>query len=213
MREKILVGFIILMSINLYAQVAVPENSPDEWILAFVDVETTGLKPGYHEIIDFGVVLSDLNGAELDRLFVRIMPQFPERASQGAIEVNSFSKKRWAQLETLSPVAAVDSIVQFHKRIADGRKILMVAFNSQFDTAFIDHLFRSVDQSWRELYYYYVLDIPSMAWANGIRSLHGQKLSKYFSIPDEPHTPEEHTGITGADLNYRLYKEIIQQSD
>ena len=213
MNRKILAALIILLSANLHSQIAVPKNNPDEWILAFVDVETTGLKPGYHEVIDIGVVLSSLNGQELDRLFLRIMPQHPQRASQGAIDVNGFSERRWKKLHALDPGTAVDSLVNFHTNIADGRKILMVAFNSQFDTAFIDHLFRSVNRSWRDLYYYYVLDIPSMAWARGIRSMHGKKLSQYFAIPDEPHTPEEHTGITGADLNYRLYKKIIDKND
>lgn len=32
-----------------------PAEDPDKWILAHVDVETTGLAPGYHEMIDLGV--------------------------------------------------------------------------------------------------------------------------------------------------------------
>jgi hypothetical protein len=32
-----------------------PAEAPDQWLLAFVDVETTGLVPGYHEMIDIGV--------------------------------------------------------------------------------------------------------------------------------------------------------------
>ena len=33
-----------------------PSESPKRWLLAHVDVETTGLLPGYHEMIDIGIV-------------------------------------------------------------------------------------------------------------------------------------------------------------
>ena len=46
-----------------------PANDPDDWLMAHVDVETTGLVPGYHEMIDVGIVMTDLEGNEIDRLF------------------------------------------------------------------------------------------------------------------------------------------------
>ena len=73
----------------------------------------------------------------------------------------------------------------------------MVAFNSHFDASFLDHLFRSNDRSWRELYHYFVLDLPSMAWTLGIRGLTGTSVSAALGIEDEPHVAELHTGITG----------------
>ncbi len=206
-----LAGCLLLPSF-LDAQLPLPQENPQAWILAFVDVETTGLIPGYHEMIDIGVVLSTLDGNEIDRLFLRIRPQHAERASAEAIAINAFDPERWQRLGALPPRTAVDSLVTFHQQHASGRKILMVAFNSQFDAAFVDHLFRSAARSWREIFYYYVLDLPSMAWAHGVRLLQGNKLCDYFGIPDEPHIPREHTSMTGADLNYRLYREIISRS-
>lgn len=179
-------------------------------MLAFIDVETTGLQPGYHEMVDIGIIYTDLDGNEKERLFLRIQPDHPERTSEGARKVNAFSVERWDSLGALSKSAAVDSLLSFHQSVAGEKNVLLVAFNSHFDTAFLDHLFRDVERSWRELYYYYVLDIPSMAWSKGIRLLHGQKLSDYFRIQDEPRVAEEHTGITGADLNVRLYREILK---
>ncbi len=203
----------ILCGAAANAQLSVPGENPEDWLLAFVDVETTGLQPGYHEIIDIGVVVSDPGSNELARTFLRILPAHPERASGRAMEVNAFSMERWERLGALSPTVAVDSLIRFHRNLADGRQILMVAYNSHFDAAFLDQLFRSAGESWRNIYYYYILDIPSMAWARGVRLLHGQKLSEYFGIPDEPRRAEKHTGITGADLNYRLYKKILSHRD
>lgn len=182
-----------------------PAEDPEAWRLAFIDVETTGLVPGYHEMIDMGVVMTDVDGRVLDSLFVRIQPEHPERTSEGARAVNAFDPAQWSDLGALTPTAAVDSLRAFHDRTAGSHPVLLVAFNSQFDAAFLDQLFRTSGGSWRELYHYFVLDIPSMAWALGYRDLTGTALARRLEVPDEPHVAEDHTGITGAMLNARLY--------
>lgn len=202
-------GAFLTTSTSLAAELSAPIDNPNEWLLAFVDVETTGLVPGYHEIIDIGVILTDLEGEEIDRLFLRIMPEHPERASPEAVAVNGFSVERWRELDALSTDSAVEKILELHRSAANGRRVLMVAHNSQFDAAFVDALLRSSGHSRSEIHYYYVLDIPSMAWSLGLRLLHGQRLAEYFGIEDEPRTALEHTGITGADLNLRVYRELL----
>ncbi len=186
-----------------------PDKDPDAWLLAFVDIETTGLIPGHHEAIDIGIVMTDLAGNALGELFVRIQPEFPERTDAGARAVNAFDEKRWQQLGALSRQDAVARIVDFNQSIAGDKSVLMVAFNSPFDTAFLDHLFRAEDRSWRELYHYFVLDLPSMAWSKGIRGLTGSSIAAALDVEDEPHVAELHTGITGARLNARLYRKLL----
>ncbi|HSJ08185.1 MAG TPA: 3'-5' exonuclease [Longimicrobiales bacterium] len=188
-----------------------PADAPDDWLLAFIDIETTGLVPGWHEAIDIGIVVTDLEGVARDSLFLRIQPEHPDRLSPGAAAVNAFDPQRWTDLGALPPAAAVDSIVRFQRAVAGGRPVLMVAFNSQFDTAFLDHLFRSADRSWRELYHYFVLDVPSMAWSRGLRDLQGSELAARLGVPDEPRTAEDHTGLTGARLNARIYRALVQR--
>lgn len=190
-----------------------PDVAPDDWLLAHIDVETTGLLPGYHEMIDVGIVMTDLDGKVIDSLFLRIQPNHPEKLSPGAFAVNAYDPDKWIQLGALSTDVAVDSIIAFHKAVASGRDVLLVAYNCQFDTAFLDHLFRSVGKTWRELYFYYVLDIPSMAWGLGFRDLTSQKLMQQYNITDEPHTAELHTGITGAMKNVRVYQALLRYQD
>lgn len=189
-----------------------PAEAPQEWLLAFVDIETTGLVPGWHEPIDVGIVITDLEGMELDHWFGRVMPQHPERTSPGARAVNAFDPDEWRSSGALSPDAAVREILAFHERIAGERPVMMVAFNSQFDTAFLDHLFRSAGRSWREIHHYFVLDIPSMAWSRGYRQLTGAALATALGIADEPRVAEDHTGLTGARLNVRIYQ-ALQRND
>lgn len=185
-----------------------PTQGSADWLLAFIDVETTGLVPGYHEMIDIGLVMTDLDGGVIDSLFVRIQPTHPERLSEGARAVNGFDAAAWRLKDALTPAAAVDSLAAFHRRVAGDRPVMMVAFNSQFDAAFLDHLFRVRGSSWRALYHYFVLDIPSMAWALGYRDLTGSALSRRLGVPDEPRIAVEHTGLTGAMLNARIYQAL-----
>jgi DNA polymerase III alpha subunit (gram-positive type) len=188
-----------------------PAAAPGDWLLAFIDVETTGLVPGWHEMIDIGIAMTDVDGRVLDRLFLRIQPHHPERLSAGARAVNAFDAARWKTLGALAPAAAVDSMLAFHRRVAGSRPSLMVAFNSQFDAAFLDHLFRTSGRSWREMYHYFVLDLPSMAWSLGLRDLRGALLTERLGVPDEPHVAEEHTGITGAMVNVRIYQALMRR--
>lgn len=190
-----------------------PHQEPGDWLLAFVDIETTGLVPGYHEMIDIGIVMTDLEGAELGELFIRIQPEHPERTSEGARAVNAFDEQRWRELGALSIDDAIDRIVGFHKGVAGERNVLMVAFNSHFDASFLDHLFRSRGRSWRELYHYFILDLPSMAWSLGMRSLTGSSIAERLGVEDEPHVPHLHTGITGAKLNVRIYRALLDRAN
>ena len=190
-----------------------PNEDPDVWLLAFVDVETTGLIPGHHEMIDIGIVMTDLSGNELGELFVRIQPEYPERTDDGARAVNAFDADRWRELQALSKQEAIERILTFRNEIAGDKNVLMVAFNSHFDTAFLDHLFRSQERSWRELYHYFVLDLPSMAWSLGIHGLTGSNISSKLGIEDEPHVAKLHTGITGARLNARIYRALLVRAE
>jgi oligoribonuclease (3'-5' exoribonuclease) len=208
-RLALTIAGLAALSTSSAQDFAWPDQEPDDWLLAFVDVETTGLTPGYHEMIDIGVVMTDLDGTELGELFIRLQPGHPERTDEGARAVNAFDAERWRELGALHPADAVDRIVEFHSRIADGRNVMMVAFNSHFDASFLDHLFRSQDRSWREIYHYFILDLPSMAWSRGIRGLTGSSVSGQLGIEDEPHVAELHTGITGARLNARIYRGLL----
>jgi|ETNmetMinimDraft_8_1059916.scaffolds.fasta_scaffold36533_1 uncharacterized protein YprB with RNaseH-like and TPR domain len=38
-------------------------KAPDQWLLAYIDVETTGLLPGHHEMIDMGIVMTLFSSA------------------------------------------------------------------------------------------------------------------------------------------------------
>lgn len=195
------------------AQNTWPPENPDGWALAHVDVETTGLDPAFHEMIDVGMVYTDLDGVELDRLYLRIMPAHPERIEEGARRVNAFDVETWRQKDAVSEEEAVRRIVSFHARTGGERRVIFTAYNAWFDQAFTSALFTRHGVEWRDLFFYHVLDIPSMAWGQGLKSLNATRLSEALGLPDETRVAAEHTGMTGAVFNVSVYRALIERQD
>ncbi|HYJ28930.1 MAG TPA: 3'-5' exonuclease [Allosphingosinicella sp.] len=202
---------LILAAFNLAAAATAqsPDVAPDRHILAHVDIETTGLDPAFHEMVSIGMIYTDLEGAEIGRLDLRIMPPHPDRIDAGARNVNGFDPALWRREGAIGEAEAVRRIRAFHDEMRAGRTVLFTAYNVWFDQAFLTALLRRQGQEWRDLYHYQVLDIPSMAWALGLRQLGGTNLAAALGIPDETRVPTEHTGITGAAFNVSVYRALL----
>jgi DNA polymerase III epsilon subunit-like protein len=209
MRTIGLVLIALLFTPLAHAQIAWPPTNPDRWIMAHVDVETTGLDPAFHEMIDIGMIYTDLDGEELGRLYVRIMPGHPGRIDEGARAVNAFDVDYWKKHGAVSEEEAVKQIVAFHEKMRGDKQVLFTAYNVWFDQSFTTALFERHGVKWRDLFFYHVLDIPSMAWGQGLTHLKGTDLSAALGIPDETRIPVEHTGITGAAFNVEVYKALL----
>lgn len=209
MRTLVLVVSALLFMPLAKAQMTWTPEGAEGWILAHVDVETTGLDPAFHEMIDIGMIYTDLDGVELGRLYLRIMPAHPERIDEGARRVNAFDVDTWQEKGAVSEDEAVKQIVSFHDRMGGERRVLFTAYNAWFDQAFTTALFAKHGVAWRDLFFYHVLDIPSMAWGQGLTALNATQLSEALGLPDETRVPTEHTGITGAAFNVLVYRALI----
>ena len=188
------------------AQSPWPDAAPDSWGLAIVDVETTGLDPDHHEMIDIGLIYATLDGDELGRLFLRIHPEHPERAGEVARSINGYSEARWQALDALEPGDAVHRILDFHRAHADSRRFILTAYNAPFDRAFLHALLTGHGSTVRELYTWFVLDLPSMAFGLGATALANDRVAARFGLPPETDDPMEHTGLSGAEWNLALYR-------
>lgn len=186
-----------------------PDLAPERYILAHVDIETTGLDPAVHEIVSVGMIYTDVEGREIGRLDLRIMPPHPKRIDARARAVNGFDAALWRRLGAIDEAEAVRRIRAFHEATRRGRTVLFTAYNVWFDQAFITALLRRHGREWRDMYHYQVLDIPSMAWALGFRQLRGTELAAALGIADETRVPTEHTGITGAAFNVEIYRALL----
>lgn len=188
-----------------------PQEGREHIGLAHVDIETTGLDPRFHEMIDIGIIYTDLDGNELDRLYIRIIPPHPERLDPGAKAVNGFDLDYWRAHGAVDETEAARRILAFHARASAGRQMIFAAYNVWFDQSFLDALLRRNGSAWRDLFHYHVLDIPSIAWGEGFEQLNGTDLAAALGLPDETRAPIEHTGLTGAAFNVNVYKALIKR--
>lgn len=199
-------GFCVLLVSTAQAQAPWPHEDPEGWGLAIIDVETTGLDPQFHEMVDIGAIYTTLDGEELGRFFVRVHPEYPERAGEIARSINGYDEVRWEALEALMPKEAVDQFVAFHKTHAQDRRFVLTAYNAPFDRNFLEALLERHDQSLSDFYTYFVLDLPSMAFGLGVDALANAEVAKAFGLPPETSDPLEHTGLSGAEWNLALYR-------
>lgn len=188
---------------------AMPPVGPD-WILAHIDIETTGLIPGYHELVDIGIVYTDLDGNVLEKFYRKIMPEHLDRVDPGAVRVNGFNPEVWHERGAVSAGEALHALLRFEREHFSERKILRVAYNSKFDAAFLDHLYRSHGEEFDQPNYsYFWLDIPSMAWVLDYRQLRLTELAEALDVEPSPSSPLEHTGLADAEANVRIYRALL----
>lgn len=98
--------------------------------LAFIDIETTGLTAGYHEIIEIAII-RDIDG-KMQLYSTRIKPNDIKRADAKALEINGYNDVEW--IDAPYDYEVVDEIASW----LDG--CTLVGHNVQFDHEFIEDL-------------------------------------------------------------------------
>lgn len=99
--------------------------------IAFIDIETTGLDPEEHEIIELAAVLVELpTWREAGTFDCRVRPEHLENASSEALRVNGYTEQAWA-----GALEQGEAICRF-ARFIDGMAV--VGHNIGFDMQFID---------------------------------------------------------------------------
>ena len=124
--------------------------------LAFIDLETTGLDPARHEILEIGVIR--VHGdtlEEIDHTDVRVRPEHLERADPRALALGGYSEKAWMDAASLSE--ALDWIAP----LLEGATL--AGHNVWFDRAFLDAAWRRTGVTPPEMDHH-VLDTATLAW-------------------------------------------------
>lgn len=124
--------------------------------LAFIDLETTGLDPSRHEIIEVGVIR--VHGGSLEPLMeaeVRVRPERIETADPDALRLNGWSEDGWKDALPLS-----EALVRIAEPIEGA---LLAGHNVSFDRAFLDTAWRSTGVTPPEMDHH-VLDTATLAW-------------------------------------------------
>ena len=98
------------------------------WPRIFVDVETTGLDPSIHEIIDI-CIITEWQSGNIDEWHSMIRPEHIETAHPRALEVNGYTPEAWRDAPIMAYV--VNDIAA---RVSQG---MVIGHNVAFDLGFI----------------------------------------------------------------------------
>jgi DNA polymerase III subunit epsilon len=189
--------------------------------LAFVDVETTGLDPSRHEVIEVAVVFDDyvfrrvgapwamrLRREEPDVAMwhTRIRPERIGDADPKALAVNRYDPARWADAPTASEVA--DDIVALLTR--DGADPIIVGHNVSFDRDFLNALLRSTGHNAKVSHH--TVDTVTLCYEHlvpcGLEWLSLDNVRRFMGIPTEG----SHSALKDAIDARELYRRLIRAS-
>ena len=178
--------------------------------LAFIDVETTGLDPERHEIIEIGCIVakqvpsSNGRGATLEILEEfesKVKPEHLETAEPEALRVNGYNSGDWLFAPDLTQVMKTVA------EITPGANI--IGQNVFFDWQFVDRAFKKTGVQNRM--HYHRLDLMSMVFA---KCYHDERLQRfnlgslceYFGVKNDA----AHTALADIRATVEVYKKLLE---
>lgn len=124
-------------------------------IITLLDLETTGLDPTRHEIIEIGAVLLDQPHLNIVGAFeAKIKPTRMELADPEALQVNGYNAEEWAGARP-----AKEALEEFARRTEHS---ILCGQNVSYDFAFLRKAY--ADHNVPFTYHHHVLDVMSMAY-------------------------------------------------
>lgn len=161
--------------------------------LVFLDVETTGTRPDFHEIIEIGIVPDDDEG---EPFCTKIRPIHPDRITDEAIAVNGYNPDEWKGAPKIMEVYA-EIATRLHDRVVCGHHV-------DFDLAFT--------KSWcgESSFQCHTIDTVTLAYAHlvplGLGSVRLIDIASFLGIKPI----RSHRALDDALTCRAVYREIMR---
>ena len=172
-----------------------------------VDLETSGLDPRRHEIIEVGLVIEEESGGLSEVEFS--LPFDERRASAEALSINGWGTREFPPVK--DPGLAVGMLCE----ILDG--VHIVGKNPQFDTGFLTALFARFGEEPR--WHHRLVDVGMLAWGRFNAHHDGsppwqqppnsELLLEWHGLPADG----LHSALADARWAYQVFRECVPRLD
>lgn len=170
-------------------------------IISIVDVETTGLDPELHEIIEIGMVVFDSKTFEIiNTVEVKVKPERPEDGAPEAYKVNGYNEEEWAEAGTLEQAMGILR--------AAGSGSVFCAQNMIFDWEFLKAA--AVKTGIPLPFMRMRLDLVSIAYARHHRDISKFNLKALCEFLGVEPEPDMHRALAGAMAEYHCFRRMLQ---
>ena len=161
--------------------------------IAVIDIETSGLDPFEHEILDIACIM---DGKEFHQ---KVKPTHMQYASEEAIKINGYTPEAWADAFDLN--VALIMLNDFVRPTMDAEIPAMMAYNVAFDWGFLQKAYR--DTGVPNPFTYQKLCLMSIAWStmSDMNPPSLKAMCTKFGIKPEPAV---HEAINGAWCAYKI---------
>ena len=170
--------------------------------ISIIDVETTGLDPNKHEIIEIGaVIFDDEKIGSLETVNIKVKPEYIELAAKEALKINGYKEEDWKDAVTMEDAMSILS-----PKVNDS---VFCAHNMIFDWGFLEAACKKL--SIMLPFNHRKVDLFSLAWAKldhkKMKYWNLKAICKELEIEPEP---EIHRAINGAMTEYEVYKKLMK---
>lgn len=173
-----------------------------ERLLAFIDIETTGLEFN-HEIIELACILVEQKNLEIIEQFVyKVKPKNLEMADKESLKIAHFDKELWEK----EAIELKDALKTLEEKSRDA---IMIGQNFTFDWTRLEKaLFEN--GFLQSAFYYHRLDLMSMAFLKfynepKLKRFSLRELCDYFEVKQG----KAHSALDDAMATYEVYKKLI----
>lgn len=172
-------------------------------MIAFVDIETTGLDPVQHEPIEVGIVLAEHSYVIEE---IEFSLKFDEaKAEPRALEINGWGQRKFAPV--LEPVDAQETISSIFE-YDSSKPVLFCAWHAQFDETFLDQWYKRVGLATKPWGHRDVVDLPSLIMGRKGVVSPGSSRDLLKQLGLDADFEGRHTALADARMNHKAYCEL-----
>lgn len=179
--------------------------------LAFVDLETTGLDPFQHEIIEIGIVIATQEKDESGRRSlksisehnIQLKAEHIETADPKGLAVNKYHERDWS--------AAVTQKSGLTQALEILSGTVFIAQNVGFDWAFLQKAGNDYGIDFDAHVHYHKLDLASMVFGKlyheeALFKYSLKEMTQYFEVTNQ----DAHEALSDARATFEVCKKLLE---